>query len=125
VQSYKQLRVWQISHANTLDVYRVTRRFPDDEKYGITSQMRRAASSIPANIAEGSGLPSDAAFARHLHIAHGSARELEYLTLLAAELGYVRSDDTARLEEHQTHVRRMLIGLLRRMGRFRSALRQR
>jgi four helix bundle protein len=82
MQDFKKLTVWQKAHKLTLDLYKLTKPFPKAEIYGLTSQIRRAASSIPTNIAEGSVQGSDAQYARFLHIALGSAAELDYLLLL-------------------------------------------
>jgi four helix bundle protein len=86
VKDFKDLRVWSKAHSMTIGIYRVTREFPREELFGITSQMRRAASSIGANIAEGTGRRSDGELTRFLHIARGSAAELEYHLLLARDL---------------------------------------
>src|SRR5918999_566583 len=77
VQDFKNLLVWQKSHACTLLVYQLTRRFPDDERFGLTSQLRRGVASIPANLAEGCGRGSDQYFARFVQMAMGSAAEVE------------------------------------------------
>ncbi len=86
MQNFRELKVWNKAHAVTLAAYSATESFPASERYGLTSQMRRAATSIAANIAEGCGRSSDADFARFLHVALGSASELEYLVLLARDL---------------------------------------
>ena len=87
MKDYRQLKVWERSHRLTVTLYRVTARFPAEERYGLTSQIRRAAASIPANIAEGCGRDGDAELARFCRIASGSASELDYHLLLAKELG--------------------------------------
>lgn len=84
---YRKVAVWVRAHRLTLDVYRATRQLPKEELYGLTSQLRRAASSVPANIAEGCGRNSDAELGRFLVIALGSATELDYHLLLARDLG--------------------------------------
>src|SRR3954471_21597017 len=86
---FRNLRVWQRAHQLTLDVYGETRGFPKEERYRLTSQLRRAAASVPSNIAEGCGRSGDAELARFLTIARGSASELDYLLLLAHDLGYL------------------------------------
>src|SRR4051812_41600661 len=86
---FKKLRVWQRAHALTLSVYQCTRVFPDGERYGLTSQLRRAAASISANIAEGCGRGTDNELARYLRISLGSATELEYHLLLAKDIGLI------------------------------------
>ena len=87
-QSFRDLVVWQKAHAFVLAVYRFTESFPDREKFGLTHQMRRAAVSIPANIAEGFGKRSPAEKARFLNIAEGSLEECRYYLILAQDLGY-------------------------------------
>jgi four helix bundle protein len=92
MRDFRELKVWRKAHELTLDVYRVTRAFPKEETYGLTSQIRRAAASVGANIAEGSGKNSRSDFARYLQIAIGSASELEYHLLLAKDLCYVDAE---------------------------------
>jgi four helix bundle protein len=92
----------------TLDVYQVTQAFPKAELYGLTSQLRRAASSIPANIAEGCGRNTQRDFVRFLHIAAGSASELEYHLLLAHELHLLDVSAYLRLVDEVNEVKRML-----------------
>jgi four helix bundle protein len=113
VQDFRQLKVWRTSHELALAVYRATQDFPRSETYGLTSQMRRAAAAIPTNIAEGTGRGSDADFARFLHIAMGSASELEYLLLLARDLAYIDDKVRAPLDHLTIEVKRMLAALLR------------
>ena len=87
MKDFRNLVVWQKSHKLTLDVYEATRKFPKEELYGLVSQLRRACSSIPCNIAEGCGRRGNGEFHRFLQIATGSASEVEYQLLLAHELG--------------------------------------
>lgn len=108
MQDFKSLKVWQKSHQLALAVYKATTRFPRDELYGLTSQMRRSSSSIPANIAEGCGRDRDADFARFLRIAMGSANELEYHCLLSRDLGLLNGESHERLGGNVTEVKRML-----------------
>ena len=93
MRDFRKYRVWELGHDLTLDIYRQTKEFPKEERYGVTSQMRRASSSVPANIAEGCGRESDAEFRRFLVISQGSVSELEYFNILAKDLGYI-SDQT-------------------------------
>ena len=93
MQSFRNLKVWEKAHSVTLDIYIVTRAFPREEIYGLTSQMLRASASIGANIAEGSCRKGDAEFGRFLQIAMGSASELEYHLLLARDLKVIRMSD--------------------------------
>jgi len=111
MKDFKDLQVWTKAHKVTLAVYRISRHFPADERYGITSQLRRAASSIAANIAEGCGRRSDGDFHRFLQIARGSASELEYHLLLSRDLGMLSQPDFAFLEDMVVEIQRMLTGL--------------
>lgn len=115
MQDFRNLKVWQYAHQLVLDVYGATAAFPRAERYGLSSQMRRAAVSIPSNIAEGCGRGSDADFARFLSIAMGSASELEYQLLLARDLGWLHAEDYDVLHEAACRTRRLLNGLLRRL----------
>ncbi len=115
MQDFRELKVWQKAHAATLTVYRVTEAFPGAERYGLTSQMRRAAASISANIAEGCGRGSDADFARFLHIALGSASELEYFALLAHDLAFLGESDHDKILAGAQEIKRMLAALIARL----------
>jgi len=108
MQDYRKLKVWERSHQLTLAIYRVTSQFPKDELYGLTSQIRRACASIPANIAEGCGRSGNAELTRFLHIAMGSASEVDYHLLLARDLNFVNSGTYAQLANELSEVRRML-----------------
>jgi four helix bundle protein len=89
MRDFRQLTVWVKAHLLTLDIYRATGEFPREEQYGLTSQLRRAAAAIPANIAEGCGKDTEADLARYMQISMGSASELEYHLLLAHDLTYL------------------------------------
>jgi four helix bundle protein len=99
-----------------LAAYDVTRAFPGDERYGLTSQIRRAAGSVCANIAEGCGRGSAKDFARFLNIARGSASELEHHIILARDLRLLDNTQSADLGRAVVDVKRMLTGLIRRLG---------
>ena len=115
MRAFRELLVWQKAHALTLAIYKVTRDFPRDERYGLTAQLRRAAASVPANLAEGCGRRTAADFGRFVHIALGSASELEYHLVLAADLDFVTPDQHARLDGCATEVKRMLTGLAKKL----------
>ena len=115
MQDFKKLQVWRKSHDLTLRMYELTSRFPREEMYGLTNQIRRACASIPTNIAEGCGRGSSADFARFLHIALGSASETEYLILLARDLKYLDTDLFTELMDAIIEIRKMLTSLLRRL----------
>lgn len=89
MKDFKSQVIWQRSHKLTVEIYKETKKFPQEEIYGLTSQIRRAVSSIPTNIAEGCGRRTNAELANFLNIASGSASEVEYELLLAKELGYI------------------------------------
>jgi four helix bundle protein len=108
--------VWQRAHRLTLAIYKATAVFPKDELYGLTSQMRRSTTSIPANIADGCGRAGDAELGRFLNIAAGSASELEYHLLLAHDLRFLSKTDYDSLATEVSEVKRMLAGLLRKLS---------
>jgi four helix bundle protein len=111
MKDYRHLDVWMKAHKVALAVYEASRGFPKDEIYGLTSQMRRAAVSICANIAEGCGRKSDSELARFLQIARGSASELDYHFLLAHDLKYLSQVEYGELESRVREVQRMLTSL--------------
>lgn len=115
MKDFRKLIVWQKAHQLTLEVYKATATFPREELYGLTSQIRRASVSIPANIAEGCGRDSDAQLSRFLQIAMGSASELEYHLLLARDLEYLNFTDHERLESQVTEVKRMLASFIKKL----------
>jgi four helix bundle protein len=115
VKDFKELRVWAESHKLTLQLYQVTRGFPREEIYGLTSQIRRAAASIPANIAEGCGRRSDGELTRFLQIARGSASELEYHLLLSRDLKFILEGEFEELTSKLVEVQRMLTALVQRV----------
>jgi four helix bundle protein len=111
-QNYRDLIVWQRAMDLVEGVYRLTRDFPREEIYSLTSQMRRAAVSVPSNIAEGQGRGGKNEFARFLWIAHGSLRELETQLLIALRLGLAEQNDVQRHLEQASEVGRPLRGLI-------------
>jgi four helix bundle protein len=112
MQDFRKLDVWHKAHEVALAIYQLTRKFPKEELYGLTSQMRRCSVSIAANIAEECGRRGDPELARFLQIAMGSASELEYELLLAHDLAIIDETDYMRLEPEVTRVKRMLASLL-------------
>lgn len=116
MEDFKGLRVWEKAYALTLSVYQKTRTFPKEEMYGLTSQLRRAASSVGANIAEGCGRRSDPEMRRFLQIARGSANEVEYHLLLARDLQFLTLDDFKELEAMVLEVQRMLASFVQRLS---------
>jgi four helix bundle protein len=112
MKDFRELLVWEKAHRLTLDVYRVTQRFPREELYGLTSQLRRSCASIAANLAEGCCRATDADFARFVQTSMGSASETDYHLLLARDLGYVEPTEYQNLLGSVTEVKRMLAALL-------------
>ena len=115
MQDFKNLKVWEKAHALTLAVYKATGAFPKEELYGLTSQIRRACISIPANIAEGCGRGGKAELAQFCQVAMGSASELEYHLLLAHDLGFLNASDHQSLSDNVIEVKRMLASLIQRL----------
>ncbi len=120
MSDYRKLEVWQKAHSLVLQVYRLTSAFPKAEVYGLTSQMRRAAVSIPANIAEGTGRGGQGEFIHFLHFALGSAKKLEYYCLLARDLTWIDESVYRGLSEQITEVLRMLNGLILALEKRRN-----
>ena len=112
MQDFRRLKVWQKSHSLALKVYADTATFPKTETYGLTAQARRAAVSVAANIAEGSARNGDKEFARFLHISLGSASELEYFSILIADLCFLNRAEAATIETGAAEIKRMLSGLI-------------
>ena len=115
VKSFKDLIVWVKSHEFTLEIYKVTKKFPADEKYGIVSQMRRAAYSIPANIIEGHSRKHKNEFLQFLSIAKGSLEELKYFIILAADLDYISAEEQNKIERLTTEISKILYSFTKRV----------
>jgi len=112
LKNYKELKVWQKSYQLCLEIYRVTAKFPGHEKFGLTSQIRRAVVSIPSNIAEGYGRRTTSDYIRSLHIAYGSNCELETQMMLSRDLDYVNRAILEDIEDKIQEVERMLKALI-------------
>lgn len=108
MRDYRKYEIWKKSHQLALDVYRVTKSFPKEEMYGITSQLRRCSLSIPTNIVEGSGRNSQKEFAHFINIASGSAAETEYLIRFSFDVKYLNENDFNKINEELTSIRKML-----------------
>jgi four helix bundle protein len=122
MKSFRDLKVWEKSHELTLDAYDATSNFPKQEMFGLVSQIRRCASSIPANIAEGCGRRGNGEFHRFLQIAMGSASELEYHLLLSRDLKFLDTELHASLNSRVEEVKHMLSSLIRKVDEERSKL---
>lgn len=117
IRSYEDLEVWQKSMDFVVDCYKTTGRFPPDERYALTNQLRRAAVSIPSNIAEGHGRAHTKEFIKHLSIAYGSLMEAESQLRISQRLGYLPTADAAALLEASANIGRMLNGLRAALSR--------
>ena len=112
MRNYRDLEVWKISHKLTLMLYEASRKFPKEEMFGLTSQLRRAAISIGANLAEGCGRRTTPEFARFIRIAMGSASALDYHLLLCRDFDFVSREFYERSSKELVRVRKMLSALL-------------
>ena len=113
VSSFRELVVWQRGMDLVVEVYSVSKRFPNDERFGLTAQLRRAAVSIPANIAEGNARHSRAEYRHFISIAHGSVAELETELVIAERLGFTSAPELAAIRDQATVISRMLTNLRR------------
>lgn len=113
--NFKDLAVWQRSHKLTLEIYKATHQFPKEEVFGLTSQIRRAVSSIPTNIAEGCGRRTNAELANFLNIASGSASEVEYEILLSKEIGYITLEQCNTWTREICEIRSMLAAYIKKL----------
>jgi four helix bundle protein len=115
MRDFKTLIVWKKAHSLAIETYKTTITFPKDELYSLVSQIRRAAISIPANIAEGCGRGSSSEFRYFIQVSLGSAAELEYHLLLSRDLRFLSNEDYEQLTGQVTEVKRMLTGLAKKL----------
>ena len=115
MQDYRKLTAWNRSHQLVLDLYKLVNLFPKEEQFGLISQINRAVSSIPANIAEGCGRNSNKDFAQFLNIALGSLNEVTYFILLAKDLKYINIEDYSKLTDECNEIKAMLISLIKKI----------
>ena len=115
MKDFRSLKVWEKAHSLTLAIYKSTEQFPKQELYSLTNQVQRAAVSIPANIAEGCGKDSDAELKRYFSIAMGSSSELEYLLLLARDLGYLQPNIYQSMQSDLVETRKMLNAFIQKL----------
>jgi four helix bundle protein len=113
LKSFTELQVWQKAHSLVLDVYHITDRFPDRGRFGIVAQLRRAAASIPANIAEGFGRRTTKELLQSIAISNGSLEESRYFLILSKDLGYMTTDDYGKLDQQCIAIAQMLAALAR------------
>ena len=117
IKTYMDLDVWKISHELVVKIYKLTRDFPKDETYGIISQLKSAASSIPANIAEGNGKQYLKEYIQFLYISKSSLNETRYFLLLSKDLGYIRNNKYEEVIEQLNRIEKMLMGLINSLKR--------
>ena len=113
IKNYKALKVWQKAYQLCIKTYKITKGFPREERYGLTSQIRRATVSVPSNIAEGYGRKTTQKYIQALYIAYGSNCELETQILLSGDLGSIKSDDLKNLQRDIGDIERMLKALIK------------
>jgi len=113
LKNYKELKVWQKSYELCLEIYRITAKFPKEERYGLTSQIRRSVVSIPSNIAEGYGRKTTRDYIRMLYISYGSVCELETQILLAGDLDLIEKGELRTLNKDIAEIERMLKALIK------------
>ena len=111
MHDYQKLNVWRDAHVLVKETYILTQKFPSEERFGLSSQMRRAAVSTAANIAEGAGRRTDADFRRFVDISAGSSNEVEYYALLASDLGWIEPTERDSIRRRVKEIRRQLHGL--------------
>jgi four helix bundle protein len=121
VGDFKKLEVWQLAHKIACEIYHETSNFPKTKAYGLTTQLRRSAASIPANVEEGCGRRGDIEFSRFVRISLGSASELEYHLLLSRDIGLLNGSIHSHLTEEVLRVQGMLAGLNRVLRRRHRA----
>ncbi len=115
MQDFKNLKVWEKAHLFVIKIYKITSNFPKEELYNLVSQTRRAAVSIPTNIAEGCGKNSSIELARYCQISMGSTTELEYLLLLSNELKYISDEDYKKFYDELIEIKKMLSSFLQKL----------
>jgi len=118
LKNYKELRVWQKAYQLCIEVYRITKTFPKEEVYGLTSQVRRAAVSVPSNIAEGYGRRTAGEYIQALYVAYGSNCELETQILLSGDLGFIKGEHLDKLQKGLGDVERLLKALIKSLEKI-------
>ena len=121
LKHYRELKVWQKSYQLCLEIYKITKGFPKEETYGLTSQVRRATVSVPSNIAEGYGRKTTPEYIRFLYIAYGSNCELETQVMLSGDLGYIENVKLKKIQDEIGAVERMLMALIKSLENKHSA----
>jgi four helix bundle protein len=120
LRNYKELKVWKKAYALCLQIYEVTKDYPREEKFGLSSQMRRAGVSVPSNIAEGYGRKSTKQYIQQLYVSYGSICEMETQLLLSKDLYYLKEDKFQEINTVISEVERMLKALIRSLEKIQS-----
>lgn len=115
MRDFKRLKVWDKSHQLVLDIYKITKKFPQDEKFCLAQQMRRAAVSVAANIVEGSKRKSDKDFSHFLNMSEGSLEELKYYFILSRDLNYISDEDCNSSYDNAEEVGKLLHGFVKKL----------
>jgi len=121
MRNYKNIKAYQLADALVIEIYKATKKFPKEELYGLVSQLRRAAVSIPTNVAEGASRQHEKDYVHFLYIARGSAAEVEYLSSLARRLGYLSDQEHEKISAAAGEVAKMLVGLIRTIQKAYSS----
>ncbi len=116
--SFEKLKVWQASHKFVLEIYRLTKKFPSDERHSLTDQIRRSASSIPTNIAEGNERKSKKEYLQFLYISKGSLAETRYHLLLSRDLNYISNDEYLSVQSVAIEISKMLSSLINYLKKY-------
>ncbi len=116
MSKFDDLEVWKLSHELTLEVYKLTRKFPSEERFRLIDQLCRAAASVPTNICEGTGRSTNKDFIHFLYISRGSLQETKYLILLAKDLGYITIEENNSLVDRCYKVGKLLNSLINKIG---------
>ena len=118
IRTFKDLMVWQKSYQLALDIYKISKNFPSEEKFGLTSQIRRAAISVPSNIAEGYARRYIKSYISFLKISHGSIAEVETQILISKDLGYTKEETLKKIIIKCTEIQKMLWALIRSLEKY-------
>ncbi|WP_025764058.1 four helix bundle protein [Dyadobacter tibetensis] len=116
MRNFRNYHVWEQSHQLVLSLYNITKEFPSEERFGLISQLRRAVISIPTNISEGCAKISEKDFARYLGISYGSCQEVEYLTYLAKDLGYMSTEIYDSIQAEIVSIKKQLYQLIKKLN---------
>lgn len=124
MRDYKKIDAWKFADDMTVEAYQLTKSFPNEEKYGLVNQLRRAAYSVPSNIAEGASRSSKRDYLHFLYMARGSASEVEYFIHLSRRLQYIKDDEAKKMDEQVSKTQSCLFGLIKAVEKEAGPLRK-